>query len=472
MDQETNSKAIKSGSGYVLANILLRATAIISAPIFTRLLTPEDYGIASNFLAWSSIVSVVAGLGLVYTIGNATIDFNAEINRYIASLLVLVGLFSIVLSVLGLYFIDSVAEIMSLNRELVIILLVYIILSPSVLFTQEKYKYDLSYKNNIRISVLNVILSIIFSWVLIMFFFNDKRYLGRVTGLSMPFILFGLYFYLTKIRDFRLKEAVKFWKYALRISLPMIPHSLAMLVLTQMDRLMIIKFSGNSDGGLYSFGMSYAVLMLFVSNAVLQAFNPWLYVNYQQRNNRSIGKVHNTMTVGLSLITIVSVSVGPEILYFLGTSDYLDAIWIITPVALASLFQYLYNTYSSLELYHKRSKAIAIGTVFTASINFVLNYLFIPKFGYHAAAYTTLISYITLALYHLIVYRRICKGAVFNDRYIWLVVFVSVLISVLMTINYQNILTRYLLLLMVVLSVLFWKRTDIERLISYVKNKL
>ena len=79
----TNIQAIKSGSSYMLSNILISATSLITAPIFTRLLSTADYGIASNFAAWLNIGLVVIGLGLPYSIGNAKVDFPNELNKYL-----------------------------------------------------------------------------------------------------------------------------------------------------------------------------------------------------------------------------------------------------------------------------------------------------------------------------------------------------------------------------------------------------
>ena len=74
--------------------------------------------------------------------------------------------------------------------------------------------------------------------------FDDQRYLGRVIGLILPMFLIGIYYYFKTLKEVRFFNIKKYWSYALKISLPMIPHSLAMIVLTQIDRLMINKFYG------------------------------------------------------------------------------------------------------------------------------------------------------------------------------------------------------------------------------------
>ena len=68
------SKPLKAGIWYSASNIMLRSVSIITAPIFTRLLTTEDYGKISNFTSWQNILAIFMGVFLNYSIGRAKID--------------------------------------------------------------------------------------------------------------------------------------------------------------------------------------------------------------------------------------------------------------------------------------------------------------------------------------------------------------------------------------------------------------
>ena len=105
-----NIQALNSGSSYMLSNILISATSLITAPIFTRLLSTADYGIASNFAAWLNIGLVVIGLGLPYSIGNAKVDFPNELNRYLASIQTLGTLMAVTVLLLVIQFKEQVAN--------------------------------------------------------------------------------------------------------------------------------------------------------------------------------------------------------------------------------------------------------------------------------------------------------------------------------------------------------------------------
>ena len=60
-----------------------------------------------------------------------------------------------------------------------------------------------------------------------------------------------------------------------------------------------------------------------------------------------------------------------------------------------------------MEYYLKKTQYIAAGTMAVALLNVLLNALCIPRFGYVAAAYTTVVSYALYYLFHTLLSRRL-----------------------------------------------------------------
>lgn len=135
------------------------------------------------------------------------------------------------------------------------------------------------------------------------------------------------------------------------------------------------------------------------------------------------------------------------------------------------LFSLAYGIPAIVEYYHKKTIYISIGTIGAAVVNVVLNYIFIPKFGYVAAAYTTLFSYAMYYLFHSIISYRIARFTII-PIYVLIVgygmVFVCACITFL-TLNHPMV--RYLVLLiaiMIALGIIYLKRTS---LLSMIKDK-
>jgi O-antigen/teichoic acid export membrane protein len=57
-------------------NFILQGIGFITAPIFTRLLTPSDYGQVAVYSAWASLCSLLVGLQTYGSIENAKIKYN------------------------------------------------------------------------------------------------------------------------------------------------------------------------------------------------------------------------------------------------------------------------------------------------------------------------------------------------------------------------------------------------------------
>lgn len=60
-------------------------------------------------------------------------------------------------------------------------------------------------------------------------------------------------------------------------------------------------------------------------------------------------------------------------------------------------------------MFFEKPKYMMYGSVSATVINIILNYFFIQKFGYKAAAYTTLLCYILLSIFHYFIMKYICK---------------------------------------------------------------
>jgi O-antigen/teichoic acid export membrane protein len=453
--------ALKSGSAYMMSNILINATSIITAPIFSRLLTTSDYGIVSNFMAWQSIGLIIIGLGLAYTIGNAKIDFPGELNQFIASIQTLSTITGLFFLIFAIIFVSPLSSLMELDKNLVIIIFIYLLLLPSVIYTQEKSKFQLNYKKNITISIFNTVGSIVFCLILIEFIFLKNRYMGRVIGLILPMSLLGAYYYYSILRNGWNLKMKLYWKYALKISIPFIPHTIGMIVLTQLDRIMIIKLIGSSAAGLYSFGFSYASIIALFSNSISQAFQPWLYENYKNNKIEQIKIATNNITLGLSIIMIFLITLGPEAIKILGPKDFWNAKYVIMPIVIGSFFQYLAATYSTIQLYHKKTVFIPIGTILAASINIGLNFFLIPKFGFKGAAFSTLISFLIQALFHMIIYKRITNKIIYDDKYMWTVALSTALFSFFIYMTYDQILLRYFLLIGILILIFLFQKKNI-----------
>lgn len=128
--------------------------------------------------------------------------------------------------------------------------------------------------------------------------------------------------------------------------------------------------------------------------------------------------------------------ISPEVILVAGGSKYSDSRYVTMPIVLSMYYAFLYTLPSSVEYYYKKTKLIALGTMLAAGMNILLNAVFIPAFGYVAAAYTTVACYLLYYLLHVVFAWWVHKGMVYDilQQFLWLgIVSVVSLVTVALT---------------------------------------
>ena len=135
---------------------------------------------------------------------------------------------------------------------------------------------------------------------------------------------------------------------------------------------------------------------------------------------------------------------------------------------------YAYDLFAKFEFYYEKTKLIASATVIGAILNIVLNYIFIGKYGYYAAGYTTLICYMIYAIAHYIFMRKVCRENCdnvqpYDIKKLLLITILFLTIGFMLLFLYKYTILRYLVIVIFLLS-LFLKRKYLLEQIKYLIN--
>ena len=475
-ENEKGSKVVKSSIWYTVANVSIRAVAIITTPIYTGMLTTADYGKANTYNSWIDVFNVFACLCVVYSIGRAKLDFRDRFDEYMSSLQSLSSSFGFILLILAFIFRESLSGWIHYEVPLAVGLFAYLCVSPSVEYMMQKCRYEYRYKENILISVITCIGQVALS-IILMLLFNDRRYIGKILGVLLPTAIMGIIFYIRFIVKGKVFYNREYWTYALKIGLPMIPHALALILLGQMDRIMIKGICGDGDAGLYIFGYSFATLLMIFTNAIGQAYLPWFNETLFDGKRERIRQIQKKLVLLGCFLSLAFIAVAPEALMILSVSNnsYWIAKYVVPPIVLGTLAQYFYTNYVNVEIFCKKTSIIAVGSCIAALINYLLNYAFIPGFGYIAAAYTTLASYLVLMVMHFVMVRFVLKENVYDDRYMFAAMLIMTAVGIAYLFMYKEgivaIITRYAVTAAIAAVFAIAKRRDIITLINYVKKR-
>lgn len=413
-----NNKVVKSGIWYTATEFFLKGIAFLTIPLFTRLLSPADYGLASLYMTWVGIFTITIGLNLNTSITKGKYDFQEDYDQFVSSviflsLLVFMG-YIVVFIILG----DKIQSIIGFNGFLFYFMLAqaYFTFIRNSLITKLRVEYK--YKKISIISILINIVGVILSLVLILYVFQEEPYIGKVAGNGILIILFGVVFLWYLIKNGNGKLVNKhYWKYALSFSAPLIISSLSSLANAQFDRIVINQYVGETATGLYSFAYNVAMIIAVLTYALDQAWTPWVYEKMKSGHFDDIkkrGRIYrNLYSAAFSALLLLS----PELIKIMADQSYWEALEIIPYIFAGFYFSYMYTLEMKTEFFYRKTSLLSLGTILSAIINIVLNLIFVPKYGYIAAAITTTISYMFLFVFHYLITSKVMKKSVYGLKF-------------------------------------------------------
>lgn len=438
-----NLSFAKLGVIYTISNLIVKGIAFLTTPIFTRLMSQNDFGQFSGISAWANIISVIVTLSLYSSISRAKYDFEEDIDKYLSSILIFGNVFTIFSWIIVELKIGYFEKIFSMDRTFIRSILLYCIFQPSIQMLLLKNRMINNYKKVIGLTWITLLTSV-FSSLLLVYFLEDKL-AGRVYGTYIAVSIINLIFWLEIIYKGKSFD-YKYVKYACFLSLPLVFHELSGILLNSSDRIMVNDMLGGKAAALYSLAYTVATIVTVLLSSINQAWVPWFYDNLNEKKYNLIKNVSRKYTAVIALGCILLMLIGPEMIMIFGGKKYMDAVYVIPPVSLSIFLQYLYTQYVNIEFFLKKTFYISLATIAATTINIGLNFILIPKFGYVAAAYTTVIGYFFMLLFHYFMCSITEYSNIFSKK-LFAIYFIIVLFSMFVSIELYNFrIIRYFIL--------------------------
>ncbi|SEW42074.1 lipopolysaccharide biosynthesis protein [[Clostridium] fimetarium] len=453
----------KVGTYYIFGNFFNKGIAFLTIPIFTRILSTYDYGIINTYSSWVSIMSMILGLALHMGIRAAYIDYKDNIKEFVSSIVFLDIIFS---SLISLIILVSSYLFLDINMTFVSLCLLNsffaAIMEDYSMYLMMEYRY----KVRTTLMILPNLLSIIISMILLMNIQSNDKYMERIVPMAVICIIFGFGILVIILVNGKCFIKLEYWKFALKVSVPLIFHGISLSILSQSDRIMITSIVGADQAGIYSLVYNLSVITLVLGASLEGIWIPWFMINMKSNNieiiNKKVIDYVNIMTYAMIILLLIS----DDLLKILAPQKYWSGIIIIPILILSSYIIFIYTLYVNIEHYYKKTVYIAINTLIAAVSNIILNFIFIPKFGFYAAAFTTLFSYILSFILHLI-YAKKLERDLFPLK---ILVKPLLLISVTILIFYIFIDYAFIRWILLILFLVFLTIKEKKRLIGLMKH--
>ena len=467
---DNTSVQLKAAVWFLICSFLQKGISTLTTPIFTRLLTIEEYGQYNVFNSWLGIVTIFATLNMCYGVyTQGLVKFSEDRNVFSSSLQGLTTTLVLICTVIYLIFHQFWNNLFTLTTVQMLAMLVMIWTTAVFNFWAGEQRVLYHYRALVLVTLLVSLAKPIVGIVLVMN--AEDKVTARILGLVLVEIIGYVGLYIIQMHRGKMFFSKRFWKYALLYNLPLVPHYLSQTVLNSADRIMIKDLVGESEAGIYSLAYSISLIMTLFNTALMQTISPWLYQKIKEKRIPDIAPVAYTSLGIIAAVNILLILCAPEVIAIFAPESYYEAIWVIPPVAMSVFFMYSYDLFAKFAFYYEKTTFIMGASVIGAALNVGLNYVCIPRFGYIAAGYTTLVCYMIFSICHYFFMNIICRH--YSDdvrpyklKYLLMLTVPFVGMGFALLLTYDHPIIRYSLIALCLVACVIWRK----KMVAIVKN--
>jgi O-antigen/teichoic acid export membrane protein len=384
---------------YGLSSVLDRIVGFVMLPVYTRFLTPADYGVMELIYMTTSIISLVVGFGVEAAVSRFYFDYPVEserkkvISTAIAGYGAMVAVFVIALlpfsGLMSRLILDS--EEYSSFFLIAIITLAFGMILPIVFaYLRVKQKSFLYMITKTSMTIINLSLNIYFV------VFAKKGVYGILLSNMVAQAIFMVALVAITLRHTGFGVNYKLLKEMLKFGLPLIPSNISAYIIHASDRYFVKQYADLTTTGLYSLGYKIgSMINQFVTSPFIQIWSPRRFEYFGKEGYERIYARIFTYFCTLSLFVGLMMSLlAKEIIHFMAEKSYWSAYKVVPIIVLAYIifsFHYHFNVGIMMK---KATKYIAYVNISNGLLNLILNFIFIKRYSIWGAALATLVCFI------------------------------------------------------------------------------
>ena len=375
-------ESVKATLVFAIASFATSGINYLTTPIFTRLLTGEEYGAVSMYNSCYAIVRVIASMTLIFPgILNVGLYEHSE-NRwkYLSSMLGVTTVCTAFLSVLYAIFPAVFQELLGLDNSLMILMLLSCFALPATTFWTMKQKYEYRYQVTFFVSVGSAVLAQAVAVAAVMLASHNLDQV-RLWSAGIVNMAVGLVLFAYILKEGKAFVDIPLWKKTLVVAFPLIPHYVSGELLSSINQIMIGTMVGKAEAGIYSLAAILSAIGILLWRALTVMFNPFVNARLGAREFRSIRETVKPLMLVVGVMCVIASLAAPEIIRILATEEYLAGVYVVPPVAAGVFIHAMYDTFAAVSFFHKKSTRIMTATLTAAIVNLVGNYVCISAFG-------------------------------------------------------------------------------------------
>lgn len=463
---------------YGFANFGLRALNFLLIMVYAHYLRPYDYGIIYMADIIASFLIIFAGLSIDSALQRLYFQHNhdaEELRSYLGTA-IRFGLFWM-MAFLALVLIAGRGLQSYLAVHVAVPFYPYIAMAMGTATATQGMQYRLAvYQAARRPRSYAFLALVMFVLTAVGCIYGVVIRRGGALGMMSGKLVGAVLTFLVAVWSMRGLLTARFqWKFvrdSLAFSLPLVPHLVMASGLVVADRLILAHYRDLSEVGIYSLAYTLGMVMFLVTQSLSLAWLPMFFelADDKEENRGLLGRICSGLAIFLVAIACLGILLSPPFVHIALDLRYHTAARIVPLVVMGYLFHALFSLFSFSILQAKRTAFVFMISLTAFSVNVVLNFALIPRWGMYGAAWATTMAYAVEALCAFILAQRffalpyriteimagfvVASGAVWLTQLpsmlrwqgLWLVVFAGVALGLLALIGKRDLLSALAIL--------------------------
>lgn len=191
-----------------------------------------------------------------------------------------------------------------------------------------------------------------------------------------------------------------FRKEMLKYSLPLVPNGISWWVINVSDRTIISVMLNVAANGIYAVSTKFSSIITAVFSVFSMSWTESASVHVDDKDRDAFfSDIADTIVRLFSCLCMGIITFMPFVFSIFVKEGYNEAYNYIPINLLAAFFNCVVGIYSSIYIAKKLTKKVAVTSIVSAIINIVINLVFIRIIGVYAACISTVVAYLSMAIY-------------------------------------------------------------------------
>jgi O-antigen/teichoic acid export membrane protein len=399
----------KDSAIYAVPSIISRGMSLFLVPLYTRVLSPSDYGSLDLLMVFAGIVNLTIAL----EVSQGVARFYAESENlkqkmlYASSAFWFTFFVYLIFAIITFFYSNSLSYQILGKKDLSNVFeigVVYISINGIFYLIQNQFRWELKSKEYAIVSlVTSIVTAVVSIWLA---YYLKYGLAGLLLGMLSGSLVATILGIIWLRNSFQFRFELTYLKNMLIFSSPLVLSGIAVWLSQYIDRIMIKHYLSIEQVGLFGVGYRIASIVGLVMIGFQGALTPLIYNNYTKDDTpEQIAKIFRLFTAASLTFFLMLTLFSIDILKIFTTLNYYNAKSVVIFLVPSFLFANMYIFAPGIGISKKSHYFIWINII-GATINFLLNIFLIPLFGIMGASIATLIGYMSVFMMHMSISQK------------------------------------------------------------------